>query len=128
MSVSLRLTAVLCLAWALLLLVLKGRLVPAAELTALAVAAANALGIANLVFACLFWYAAGEPAAHRAAVYAAIMLAALKTANDLYELLVLMPPHAALLTLADLVLSVALLVGLLEALPRMVARARGKDL
>ncbi len=122
MSVLLRLTAAVCLVWAVVLLALKGRLVPAAELTALARAAANGLGIANLVFAYLFWHAAGEPAAHRGAVYAAIMLSALKTANDLYELLVLMPAHEALPALADLVLSVALLVGLLEALPRMLAK------
>jgi hypothetical protein len=56
------------------------------------------------------------------------MLSALKTANDLYELLVLMPPNEALPALADLVLSVGLLVGLLEALPRMLAGARSKNL
>lgn len=120
----LRIMAAVTFAWAVLLLGLKGQVIPAADLSPLARALANGLGIANLVLTFIFWSASRDPAAHRGVVYAAIMLAALKTANDLYELLVLLPPHQALVSLADLVFSVALLVGILEALPRMLAGSR----
>ena len=121
MSVLLRLSAVVSLAWAGLLLALKDQALSAEQLSPLVRALANGLGIANVVLAYVFWYAARAPAANRGAVYGAIMLMVFKTANDLYEMLVLLPADRALVSLADLVLSVGLLVGLLEALPRMLA-------
>ncbi len=120
MSVLLRIAASVSLAWAALLLGLKDQLIAAEQLSPSPRAFANGLGIANVVLAFVFWHAAGAPAQNRSAVYGAIMLMALRTANDLYELLVLLPPNQALVSLADLVFSVALLVGILEALPRMV--------
>jgi hypothetical protein len=126
-SSLLRVTALVCLAWAVLLLGLKDYTVAAEQPSPVVHAFANGLGIANLVFAYVFWHAARAPAANRAAVYGAIMLLTLKTANDLYELLVLLPAEHALVSLADLVLSVGLLVGILEALPRMLASPRSQD-
>jgi len=117
-SILLRLTALVCLAWSVLLLAGKDVLFPAQLASPVLRGLANGLGIANAVLAYLFAYAARAPAANRGAVYAAIMLVALRTANDLYELLVLLPADRALLSLGDLVLNLALLVGLLEALPR----------
>ena len=118
MSAFLRASALVSLGWAVLVLGFKDRFIGADQLSPAARSVANAFGIAHVVLAYVFWYAAGAPAANRGAVYAAIMLAALKTANDLYDLLVLVPADRALVSLGDLVLSVALLVGLLEALPR----------
>lgn len=118
MSAFLRASALVSLGWAVLVLGFKDRFIGAEPLLPVGRAVANALGIANLVLAYMFWHAAGAPAANRGAIYSAIMLAALKTANDLYDLLVLVPADRALISLGDLVLSVALLVGLLEALPR----------
>jgi len=112
------------LAWAVLLLAMKDHVIAAAQLTPLARALANGLGIANIVLTYVFWYAARDPGSHRGVIYGAIMLSALKTANDLYELLVLLPPEQALVSLADLVLSVGLLVGILESLPRTLAATR----
>ena len=120
MSVLLRIAAVVSLVWALALLLLKKPLFGVAAVPPLAAAFANGLAITNVVFAYMFWYAAGAPAVNRGAIYGAIMLMALRTANDLYQLLVLLPPDQALLSLADLVISVALLVGILEALPRLL--------
>ncbi len=120
----LRLMGAVCMAWAVLLLGFKDRLLAPQDLTSLVRALANGLGIANVVLTYLFWDAAREPAAHRGTIYGAIMLAALKTANDLYELLVLLPADKALVALVDLVFSVGLVVGLLEALPRLVGGAR----
>jgi hypothetical protein len=119
-SLLLRLTAVLSLGWTILLLGRKELLVGAGLLSPLVRALANALGIANLVLAYVFWTAAREPAANRRTVYAAIALLGLKVATDLYGLLVLLPPSQAVVSLADLVVSVALLVGVLEALPRIL--------
>lgn len=124
MSTLLRLAGVVSLAWAVLLLLMKDSVIAAAQLSPLARALANGLGIANIVLTFIFWYAARDPAANRGAIYGAIMLSALKTASDLYELLVLLPPEQALVSLADLVLSVGLLVGILESLPRTLAVAR----
>jgi len=120
-SAFLRASALVSLGWAALVLGFKDRFIAADQLSPVGRSVANGLGITNLVLAYLFWYAAGEPAANRGAIYSAIMLAALKTANDLYDLLVLVPADRALFSLGDLVLSVALLVGLLEALPRTLA-------
>ena len=125
MSVLLRIAAAFSLAWAVTLLAFKKELFGAASLPPLGRAFANGLGIAHIVYAYVFWYAASAPAANRGVIYAAIMLMALRTANDLYQLLVLLPPEQALISLFDLVVSVALLVGILESLPRLVGRTGG---
>jgi hypothetical protein len=119
-SLLLRLTALLVLVWAVLLLALKGYVVAQEELSPQVRAFANGLAVTNVVLAFVFWHGARDPAANRGAVYGAIILLALKLANDLYELLVLLPVRGAAISLADLVISLALLVAILEALPRMV--------
>ena len=126
MSLLLRLTALLSLSWTILLLGRKELVVGAALLSPLVRALANALGIANLVLAYVFWTAAREPAANRGTVYAAIAVLGLKVATDLYALLVLFPPRQAIVSLADLVVSLALLVGMLEALPRILGEGGPK--
>ena len=125
MSVLLRIAAAFSLVWAVALLAFKKELFGATALPPLGRAFANGLGIAHVVYAYVFWYAARAPAVNRAAIYAAIMLMGLRTINDLYQLLVLLPPDQALISLFDLVVSVALLVGILESLPRVVGRKGG---
>ena len=127
MSLLLRLTAILSLVWTILLLGYKELVVGVALLSPLVRALANALGIANLVLAYVFWTAAREPAANRHTVYGAIALLAIKVATDSYDLLVLLPPSPAMVSLADLVLSLALLVGILEALPRILGEGGAKS-
>ena len=118
MSLLLRLTALLTLAWAVFLLTLKGYVAPE-DLSPQVRAFANGLAVANVALAYVFWHGARDPAANRGAVYGAIILLALRLANDLYELLVLLPARGATISLADLVITLALLVGILEALPQM---------
>ena len=120
MSLLLRLTALLVLVWAVILLALKGHVVAPEELSPQVRAFANALVVANAALAYMFWYGARDPAANRCAVYGAIIFLALRLADDLYELLVLLPARGAAISLADLVVTLTLLVGILEALPRMV--------
>jgi hypothetical protein len=113
-----RLTAVVCLAWALLLLGLKDQIMTAAQLSPLVRALANGGGIAHLALAYVFWQAAPDPIRNRGVIYAAIVLLGLKVANALYGILVLLPASEAAMTLVDLMVSLALLVGVLQALPR----------
>jgi hypothetical protein len=120
MSLLLRLTALLMLAWAVFLFALKGLVVAQDGLSPQVRALANGLAVANAALAYVFWYGARDPAANRGAVYGAIILLALKLANDLYELLVLLPSRGATISLADLVVTLTLLVGIIEALPRTV--------
>jgi len=116
-SLLLRLAALLTLAWAVFLLTVKGYVAPE-ELSPQVRAFANGLAVANVALAYVFWHGAHDPAANRGAVYGAIILFTLRLANDLYELLVLLPARWAAISLADLVITLALLVGILEALPR----------
>jgi hypothetical protein len=120
-SVLLRVIAALSLLWALVLLCFKDRAIDAQQLSPLARGLANGLGAAYLVLAYVFWYGARAPAVHRGAIWSAVILLVLKTANDLYGLLVLLPPGQALISLIDLVVSIALLVSVLESLPRTLA-------
>ena len=121
MKTMLRVAAVLSLTWAALLLGAKERVLVVAAPSPVLSALANALGIVYCALGFVFWHAARDPANNRTAIYGAILLFALKTANDLYELLALVPADQALVSLGDLVLSIALLVGILEALPRTLA-------
>ena len=121
MSIILRVLALASCAWAVLLLGVKDHVIDAAQLTPLTRAYANGLGIASLVLAAVFWDAARAPNARRGAVYSAIAFLTLKMSNNLYEILILLPPSQALFSVVDLVVNVALLVAMLEALPRTFA-------
>ena len=124
MSVLLRVVAGLSLLWALIFLGFKDRLIAPADLSPLASAMANALGGAHVALAYVFWYGARAPMVHRSAIYGAVIFLVSKTANDLYGMLVLLPPRFALISLLDLVLSIALLVSVLESLPRTFNASR----
>ena len=114
----LRTTAIASLLWAVGLVVAPAYLVLEEQLTPLAKAFANGQAAAGVVFAFAFWRAAGETPANRTVIYSAILLLVFKTAADLYGVLELLDGVAALLSLADLVVCVALSVGLIESLPR----------
>lgn len=118
MTTLLRIAAAVSLAWAVMLLAFKVPVLGTSYAMPVARGLGNALAITHLALAFCFLYAARDPVTHRAGVYTAILLMALKMTNDVYELLILLPADQALISLADLVLSVGLLVGLLEALPR----------
>jgi hypothetical protein len=113
----LRITAVTSALWAVGLFGALPHVVPAQELTPLTVAMANGLAVASLAFAFAFWRASTETPPNRTVIYTAIFLLLMKTAADLYELLVLLRDTTALFSLADLVVSVALTVGIIESLP-----------
>ena len=78
---------------------------------------ANGLAVANLAFAYLLNRAARDPARHRGILYAALILFGLRGLLGTYEVLYTLDGTAAMVRLVDMVLSLALFVGMLNALP-----------
>lgn len=117
MTPLLLLAGAVSLAWAAVLLLWQGVYLGDAAAAPATLSLAHHLAISHLVLGGLFLHAARDPAANRASIYAAIAFSALRMVGDGYDVLVLLPPEQALFRLADLVLSVGLAVGLLEALP-----------
>jgi hypothetical protein len=91
----------------------------------LCVALANGLVLANLGFAFLFWRAGANPAAERTGVYTALLVTGLRGATGTYEVLYLLEGQAAGITLIDMVASIALFVGILNALPATLRQEAG---
>jgi heme A synthase len=85
---------------------------------------ANGLASANLALAYLFNRAAGDPPGHRGILYAALVLFGLRAVLGTYEVLYLLDGPPAVVRLADMVLSLALFVGLLNSLPGALQRGR----
>ena len=123
MRIVLRITAVLWIAWAVLLLGFAEAVVPPVWLTPAGSSAVAMVGAAHLVLAALLWHGSGEPGAHRGVVYATIVILAMRWAADSYGVLNVLPARPAMFALGDLIVTVALLVGVLESLPRMLAPA-----
>lgn len=73
---------------------------------------------AQIVLAALFLWGARAPVSHIPVVVAAIGLTATRVLVDLVGLLGPLPPQPGVYFVADLLVGFALLVGLLEALPR----------
>jgi hypothetical protein len=119
MTWLLRIAALLCLGWAVLLPSLS-RSRP--EVTATGIALADALAVANLAFAYVFWRAAGRGESDRTAVYAALLLFGLRAVNGTYQVLYVLEGPAAVVSLFDMVSSLALFVGVLNTLPGYLRR------
>jgi hypothetical protein len=83
---------------------------------------ASGLAVANLGFAYLFNRAAADPPQHRGILYTALLVFGLRGVLGTYEVLYLLDGTAAVLRLTDMVLSLALFVGLLNALPGTLQR------
>lgn len=120
MTPLLLLAGAVSLAWAVVLSVFRGTYLGHEPVLPVTASLSLTLAISQFVLGTLFLYAARDPAGNRGAIYAAILLSALKMIKDGYDVVVLLPPDQALFSLADLVLSVGLCVGLLEALPRTI--------
>jgi len=78
---------------------------------------ANGLAIANLAFAYLFNRAARDPSGQRGILYGALLLFGLRGLVGTYEVLYMLDGPAAVPRLIDMVLSLALFVGMLNVLP-----------
>ena len=121
MTNLLRTAAVYSLAWALALafpepILTGGGAALSPELRSCIVG----LAIANLTFAYLFYRASIDPHIQRGIVYAGLLLFGLRGAIGTYEVLYLLDGPAAMPRLVDMVLSLALFVGMLNSLPGTV--------
>ena len=118
MNILLRIAAAYSLAWAVALAVPAwlsfGSGTPTAEITSLA----HGLAIANLGLAYAFYRAAQNPPAHRAVLYSALLIFGLRGVIGTYEVLYVLEGTPAMIRLVDFVLSLALFVGMLNALPQ----------
>jgi len=111
----LRVAAFYSLAWAIALAV--PGLLPADPAGPAARALELALMGANLAFALLFWSAAAVPSAARPTLYSALLVFGLRAAIGTYDVLYVLDGPAAVIRLVDMVLSLALFVGILNSLP-----------
>ena len=119
MKTLLRVTALLLSVWVLALWPFRSSLLAETDGSLLTTILADIWAITNLVCAALFWRASRAVRTPSAAVYGSMLMAAVKTAGDLYGMLSL-PPSLALVCVGDLVLSVAQFVGFLRELPRFL--------
>ncbi len=117
MTILLRIAAVYSLAWAIGLAVPAMLPFDVGAATPELRSMANGLAIANLALAYLCNRAAGDPLGHRAIVYGALLVFGLRGLVGTYEVLYLLNGPAAVPRLVDMVLSLALFVAMLNALP-----------
>ncbi len=120
----LRVAAGLCLAWTVVLMVGLDWITTAPQQTALARSMAHGQAVSFLVFAFVFWRASGEEKPNSTVIVGAAIFLVLRVATDLYDLLILVDALNGLVSLFDLVLCVALSVGVIEMLPRTLRPER----
>lgn len=116
MSNLLRVAAVYSLLWAIGL-AFAGRAAFGGDLTPEMRSLGNCMAIASLALAYLFFRASKAPLAERGVLYAALVNFGLRGIVGTVEVLYLLEGHAAMLRLVDMVVSMALFVGMLNALP-----------
>lgn len=78
---------------------------------------ANGAGVANLVFAFVFWRGARAPERERGAVYTALLILGLRGASGTYAVLYLVEGRAAVASLFEMITSIGFFVGVLNSLP-----------
>ena len=127
MTILLRIAAVYSLAWAIGLAFPAGLPFDGGAVTPEMRSMANGLAIANLTFAYLFNRAAADPLGHRGILYGALLVFGLRGLVGTWEVLYLLNGPAAVPRLIDFVLSLALFVAMLNALPGTLQRDGGSS-
>jgi len=117
-NILLRVAAVYSLAWAVALAFPRSLSFGAGPPTPDISSLEHGLAIANLGLAYLFYRASAQPAAHRAVLYAALIIFGLRGTVGTYEVLYVLDGTPAMIRLIDFVLSLALFVGILNSLPK----------
>jgi heme A synthase len=115
-SVLLRIAAVIFFGWSILF-----GLQPFGAATLLGQpverALAGGLAVANLGFAYLFWRAGKNPRGERSAIYTALIVLGLRAALGTYDVLYVLDGPPAMAALVDMVICLALFVGVINTLP-----------
>jgi hypothetical protein len=115
--VFLRIAAVLALLRSAGLYFFKATVLGSLVGSPLCIALANGLVVANLGLAFVFWRAGANPMLERSGMYAALLVSGLRGVSGTFEVLYLLDGNAAAVSLIDMVVSIALFVGILNALP-----------
>ena len=117
MKIFLRITALLSLAWVVVLLFFRRvALGPLAE-ESVAGMLANGLIVAHIGWAFLFWRGASDPSRERTVLYTALVVLSLRAVVGTYEVLYLLHGPPAVLSLIDMVVCLGLFVGIINTLP-----------
>jgi len=125
LPIYLRIAAVLALLRAIGLYLFRATVLGPLAGVPICIALANGLVLANLGFAFLFWRAGANPALERGGMYTALLVTGLRAMSGTYEVLYLLDGTAATVTLVDMVGSIALFVGILNALPTTLRQNQG---
>jgi heme A synthase len=123
-DILLRIAAAYSLAWAIGLAFPSWLAVDPGAVNPAMRSMANGLASANLALAYLFNRAAADPPGHRGILYAALILFGLRSVLGTYEVLYMLDGPASVVRLTDMVLSLALFVGMLNSLPGTLQRGR----
>lgn len=125
MSTLLRIAAAVYLIWAALLFWCRPIVLGAAAGNEpVAGSVASVLAIAHVGWAFLLWRASHDPARERSILYGTLVLAALRAVSGTYQVLYVIEGPAAMANLVDMVTSLALFVGMINALPQTL---RGEE-
>lgn len=126
MSTLLRIAAAVSLTWAVVYWWCRPLAFGAAAANEpLLASLASGLAIANAGWAFLLWRAASQPARERSILYGALIVFALRAINGVYQVLYVLEGPAAMTNLIDMVVSLALFVGILNALPQTLRGTPG---
>jgi heme A synthase len=87
------------------------------------IALANGLALANLGLAYVLWRAARNPRGERTGIYVALLLVGGRAVTGTYEVLYLLDGSAAVVSLIDMIASLALFIGILNTLPAVLRNA-----
>jgi hypothetical protein len=117
LPIFLRIAAVLALLRSAGLYFFKATVLGSLAGSPLCIALANGLVVANLGLAFLFWRAGANPVGERSGMYTALLVSGLRGVSGTVEVLYLFEGNTAAVSLIDMVASIALFVGILNALP-----------
>jgi hypothetical protein len=116
-SILLRIAAVVSLGWAVVLLVARPLALGLLGNDPVGASVTNGLAILHAAWALMLWRAAADPSRDRTVVYGALVVFGLRAAKGTYEVLYVLEGTVAVVNLIDMVTSLALFVGILNALP-----------
>lgn len=123
MSTLLRIAATVSLGWAVVLLGARPLSPGVWANDPASASVSNGLAILHAAWAFMLWRAAADPSHDRTVVYGALLVLGLRSAKGTYEVLYVLEGTVAVVALIDLVTSLALFVGILNALPGALRRS-----
>ena len=122
----LRIAALASLGWAIAFLSCKPLVLGSSAHEPVAASLANGLAVAHVGLAFVFWRGAADPGRERAVLYLALVVLGLRAAFGVYHVLYVLRGVPAMASLVDMVTSLALFIGVLNALPNVLHGGPGR--